>query len=109
MGPKSRAAYVAIDLGLRQPTDAEAAILADWLGGYPPDVESGEPGLATHLPGLSDLASAISELVAELRAARQERADLLERVEALETAARLRDRSGAGAAGRPTAPAQRGG
>ena len=56
---------------------------------------------------LKPLVSALSDLVVELREARQERADLLERVEALETAAKLQDRSDAGAVDDPTTPVQR--
>jgi hypothetical protein len=36
-GPKSRFSYVALDMGTREPTEAEAKVLAAWLGGYPTD------------------------------------------------------------------------
>jgi len=89
LGPKSRAAYVAIDLGLRQPTDAEAVILADWLGGYPSDdMETGGAG-ATADPAVSSLilalaaqTEAITALVGELREARAERDAALEELRA---------------------------
>ena len=67
LGPKSRAAYVAIDLGLRQPTDAEAAILADWLGGYPSD-DMAAPGAAPQPPGVAAYLSRIDSLVKRLAA-----------------------------------------
>lgn len=41
-GPKSRAAYVALDLGSRQPTEHESEVLAEWLGAYPEDIAAGE-------------------------------------------------------------------
>ena len=63
---------------------------------------------STLTAGLSALVEQISELVEELRASRQERADLLERVEALETAAMLRGPAGGGTAATRPAPAGRG-
>lgn len=105
LGPKSRAAYVAIDLGLREPTEAEQRVLADWLGGYPADVA--ESGAGDTPPGLADLIGSISALVEEIRAARRERADLEERVLALELAARLRGSSPDGEDGEPAAPRSR--
>lgn len=41
LGPKSRAAYVAIDMGEREPTEAESKVLAEWLGYYPEDHMAG--------------------------------------------------------------------
>lgn len=106
LGPKSRSAYLPLHLGVRPPTDAEAKVLADWLGYWPEDVEPGEVGSTgdTSAPGLSELIASLNELVGELRAARQERADLLERVEALETAAKLRGTPGGGGVGVLPAP-----
>jgi hypothetical protein len=72
LGAKSRAAYVAIDLGSREPTSAEALVLAEWLGGYPPDMPP--PGLGDTLAGggaYLDLAGAIRELTEELRLLRE--------------------------------------
>lgn len=66
MGPKSRAAYVAIDLGLRQPTDAEAQVLVDWLGAYPSDMEA--PGPDTTDPGVSALLQALTAQTAAMTA-----------------------------------------
>jgi len=74
----------------------------------PPDLNpaplEGSGSDTTSNPDLSALASAIRELVEELRASRQERADLLERVEALEAAARLRVQSDGGSVGVQPAP-----
>ena len=57
LGPKSRSAYLPLHLGVRPPTDAEAKVLADWLGYWPEDVEPGEGGSTgdTSAPGLSEL------------------------------------------------------
>ena len=113
LGPKSRAAYVAIDLGQRLPTDAEAAVIADWLGGYPADdmetsgsVLNAGPDVSSYLTRIDSLVGTVSELVAELRATRRDRDDLSERVEALEAAARLRDSRDGAAGGGTTAPLQ---
>ena len=72
LGPKSRAAYVAIDLGLRQPTEAEAAVLAEWLGAYPSDdmERSGRddtpPDLSALLAKLDRQAEVIDRLAAAI-------------------------------------------
>lgn len=75
----------------------------------PGDVESPGGNGDTQAAGLSDLIASLSALVDELRAARQERADLLERIEALETAARLGDPPAVGVAGMRPAPQTRAG
>lgn len=69
-GPKSRFSYVALDMGTREPTDAEAKVLAEWLGGYPDDMaDSGDATTATS--ELAALVQSINALVEEMRAARQ--------------------------------------
>lgn len=64
---------------------------------------------ASLLTALAAQTAAISELVGELRSARLVQADLEERIGALETAAKLQGRSGAGASGGLPAPRQRAG
>lgn len=115
-GPKSRAAYIALDMGQRPPTEAESKVLAEWLGGYPEEPSTAGSDIGRHTPfdpaayleRIDALVGSVSELVAEVRAARQERDDLLERVGALEAAARLRERSGDGAGDGTPAPHQTG-
>ena len=67
---KSRAAYVALDMGTRQPTEAEAIVLADWLGGYPDDepmAASGHdtPDVAALLARVDSLVGLVEKLVAQ--------------------------------------------
>jgi hypothetical protein len=70
LGPKSRASYIAIDMGKRAPTLKEQEFLVDYFGKSPDDFPD-EPGptertdvLVAALRGQTD---AISALVAELR------------------------------------------
>lgn len=109
-------------MGLRQPTDAEAKVLADWLGGYPADELTGAAGasdttlspaaLQPYLDGVKELLDTLRQ---EREAAAQDRAIILElvalirptadraiensgRIRALEAELEsLRGRSGAGA------------
>lgn len=70
----------------------------------PPMADQAGSGIVTD-PGSAELIAALTALVEELRAERRERADLLERVGALETAAKLRDQQDAEDAGtRPLPP-----
>ena len=75
--PKSRASYVAIDMGTRQPSPAEATILGAEFG-WPPDPEVNDD--------LQDatLASALLAIAAELREARQERSAVAQRLDEIE-------------------------
>ena len=87
LGPKSRAAYVAIDLGLREPTESEQRVLAEWLGGYPADLEASgsgphSPDASAYLERIDALVeqlaadrAVIRDLLAELRQAQEERAE----------------------------------
>lgn len=89
LGPKSRSAYIALDMGEREPSEAEANVLAEWLGSYPVE----EPHTAGTGPHTSDFVPAayldridklveqlaldralIRDLVDELRLARAEAA-----------------------------------
>ena len=107
----SFAVYREIEAGTRRPSDEQMRAI-EHVFGKVPDFTKSERAGASSDPALSQLlkplVSALSDLVVELRAARQERADLLERVEALETAAKLQDPPDAGAVDDPTAPVQRG-
>ena len=104
-GPKSRAAYIALDMGQRPPTEAESKVLAEWLGAYPeePHTAGSDTGdtppfdPAAYLTRMDALAVALTDLVVELRSSRQERDAIEERLRALEAAARLRGPSGGGA------------
>ena len=115
-GPKSRAAYVALDLGSRPPTEAEQKVLVEWLGAYPDDepTTAGTGGdtltvPAAYLERIDALVGSVSDLVAEVRATRLERDDLRERLAALEAAAMLRARSDEGADDGTPAPRETGG
>lgn len=68
--PKSRTAYVAIDMGDRQPKDGEAAVLAAEFGWPPEPQTADEPP-----PDTAALVSVVGKLLAELRAERAERAE----------------------------------
>jgi hypothetical protein len=72
---KSRTAYVAIDMGERQPKENEAAVLGEEFG-WP-----AEEGTPTEEP---TLAAAITALVAELQASRLERESMESRLRAVE-------------------------
>lgn len=70
LGPKSRQSYINLDMGDREPTAVEAAVLAEWLGGYPVDDPSA--GAAANTPAdliqaLADQTAAISELAAQVK------------------------------------------
>lgn len=104
LGAKSRAAYVAIEDG-RPLREREQEYLRGYFGGGPTD-EDRDPSAGTEANVPADLASAIRELVEELRASRLARVDLEERVGALETAAKLRDRPTVGGGGGKPAPRQ---
>lgn len=68
--PKSRAAYVALDMGGRLPTEAEAKVLAEWLGGYPVDDPLAGTSTAPQPEVPAALYDRIDSLVAELQADR---------------------------------------
>lgn len=77
LSPKSRATYIALDMGDRQPREDEAAVLAAEFG-WPPEPTSEAAGA---IESGDDLGSAIrsqteaiAALVAELQAEREERA-----------------------------------
>ena len=57
-GPKSRFSYTALDMGTREPNDREAAVLADWLGGYPDEIMPSPDNGSTSAPGLGALIEA---------------------------------------------------
>ena len=93
-GTKSRSAYIALDMGTRQPTEAEARVLAEWLGGYPSD--ESPPVEATS--EVSALTASISELVAMLRPIVDQAADREARLRAVEAELEsLRAAQGSGA------------
>lgn len=78
LGPKSRNAYIALDMGTRDPNpDEEEALAAVY--GWPPEDES-----PAEVPEGSDpiltLATAITGLTQELRAARLQQVDATDRV-----------------------------
>lgn len=69
LGPKSRQSYINLDMGDREPTAAEAAVLAEWLGGYPVDnpsagVEANAP--ADLILALTAQTTAINRLIDRL-------------------------------------------
>jgi hypothetical protein len=70
LGPKSRAAYVAIDMGEREPTEAESKVLVEWLGYYPEDNDAGTDGSDTTVSVPAAYLARIDSLVAELQADR---------------------------------------
>lgn len=74
---KSRTAYVAIDMGERQPKPDEAAVLGAEFG-WPPD-----PEINDDLEDVT-LATALVALAGELRASREERVSLAARLEKVE-------------------------
>lgn len=74
---KSRTAYVAIDMGERQPRPEEATVLGAEFG-WPPDPEISDD------PEDAGLASALLALAGELRAAREERAAVTQRLDQME-------------------------
>lgn len=49
-GAKSRAAFIALDMGTREPTEAESQVLADWLGDWPQDEPAGTVGDTLTVP-----------------------------------------------------------
>lgn len=105
--PVTAATLRGIEGGSKQPSRRLLRALADVYGRpVPGDKSEGAAGETTMPAALASLASAVSDLAAELRESRRERADLLERIEALETAAKLRDRSTAGAGGGTQSPVQ---
>lgn len=67
-GPKSRASYVAIDSGKREPTRDEAAFLADYFGETPTTEDEAPTAQPTDEPGL----------VAAIREQTQVQRDLVE-------------------------------
>ncbi len=86
-GPKSRFSYVALDMGTREPTEHEAAVLAEWLGGYPSD-EPQDALQATQTPdpvaaAIDRQTAALEALVDELLRWRTEDRARLDQVEAV--------------------------
>jgi hypothetical protein len=67
--PKSRAAYIAIDMGTRQPSESEAVVLADWLGYWPDDSSMASSGGATTQPELAAYLEANTAALREQTAA----------------------------------------
>lgn len=68
LGPKSRQSYVNLDMGDRQPTEAEQRVLAEWLGGYPDYMAGTEQGdtlsvPAAYLERLDRYATLVTRLV----------------------------------------------
>ena len=95
--------YRAFEKGRADPTsEQEAAFLEFYPGSEPPETQPAADRPMVSVP--ADVIEAISLLVDELRATRQERASLEERIGALETAAKLRDRPTAEGAGTPQSP-----
>ena len=94
---KSRTAYRAIDMGERQPSHDEAAILAEEFG-WPPEPEINDD--------LEDptLAAALLAIAGELRAAREERTTLVARVEEMDAVLRNLVARTTGAEAMPPAP-----
>lgn len=84
-GPKSRSAYIALDMGRRVPTTDEQKFLVSYFGKSPDDIP--EPPAPADPTG--ELASALLALTAELTAMRQERETQEERLRALEAAIAL--------------------
>jgi len=60
-GPKSRFSYTALDMGTREPNDHEAAVLAEWLGGYPDEIMSSPDNGSTSVSGLGALNDQLAE------------------------------------------------
>lgn len=79
LGPRSRASYVALDMGDRQPKPHEAAFLGSYFGAEP----SNEDAPPEPTP---DLATALLALVEELGEMRKERQALATKVEELSAA-----------------------
>ena len=107
----SSATIRGIEGGSKKPSRRLLRALANVYGlPAPGDVaEPGTTGATPEVPGLADLIGSISALVEEIRATRRERADLEERVLALELAARLRGPSPDGEDGEPVVPRMRAG
>ena len=61
MGPRSRAAYRAIDMGDRPPRPDEAEVLAEWLGYWPSEATESASPAASDGVGLAELAEAIRD------------------------------------------------
>ena len=112
--PVAAATLRGIEGGSKQPSRRLLKALAGVYGRPVPgdnmagDVLTTSPAITDYLSRIDSLVATVTELVGELRATRQDRDDLLERVGALEAAARLRVPSSAGAVADTTAPAQRG-
>lgn len=92
----------------RSPSPENIEGLERIFGTVAPNTETSGNG-STLAPEVSALITSISALIEEIRSARRERADLEERVLALELAAKLQGRSPDGANGEPAAPPSRAG
>ena len=66
LGPKSRASYIAIDMGKRAPTLKEMEFLVSYFGKSPEDFPD-EPGDAEPVASIQGLTVAITSLVTDLR------------------------------------------
>jgi hypothetical protein len=85
LSPKSRAVYVAIDMGDRQPTAREAEYLASVFG-WPPDIEEAEPPAtdqAALIAALDRQSAAMEALVAMMAPVVLGQEHRLEKVEAV--------------------------
>ena len=103
----SAATIRGVEGGSKKPSRRLLRALAKVYGlPAPGDMATTGDGGDTAVPGLADLIGSISALVEEIRATRRERADLEERVLALELAARLRGSSPDGGDGEPAAHRQ---
>lgn len=111
--PKSRSAVLPLLLGPKQPTDAQAKVLAEWLGYWPADVQPGEGGGSfgsqTSLADLSDALTAQAESFARMLAFAIRRDQSVEaRIRALEAEVQsLRGRLGVEASPAQPTPPQR--
>lgn len=87
LAPKSRTAYLNLDMGKRQPKPHEAEYLASQIG-WPPDqdepVEAPPSDMAALIAAIRDQTRAMDALVNELRADHAVSADVRERVAAIE-------------------------
>lgn len=101
--------YRALEKGRAVPNEDQQAAFLEFYPGVDAPTEGADEeqsDATAYLTRIDALVGSVTELVGELRAARLVQADLLERVEAMEAAAKLRDRpDDQVGVGRPPQPA----
>lgn len=69
LGPKSRASYVAVDMGKRKPTSEEARFLVSFFGQSPEDIPDNQDPIETP-DAIAAVLTAVSSLIEEMRLTR---------------------------------------